>query len=128
MSGQPAPAPMGPQPRFMVKGLRLPGVRLFNQGTLNRDIDDLIFSNVRTPEERRGDLRAQVAANHRGSLRVQGLAEKYGVDLIREMMQGIQDYSERMIRKPAGPFRGRGVLLRGLLRRRRHPGNRADGR
>ena len=102
--GSASPGSYGATTEIYGEGLRLPGVRLFNQGTLNRDIDDLIFSNVRTPEERRGDLRAQVAANHRGSLRVQGLAEKYGVDLIREMMQGIQDYSERMIRSQLDRF------------------------
>ena len=96
--GSASPGSYGATTEIYGEGLRLPGVRLFTQGELNRDIDDLIFANVRTPEERRGDLRAQVAANHRGSIRVQGLAEKYGVDLIREMMQGIQDYSERMIR------------------------------
>lgn len=102
--GSASPGSYGATTEIYGEGLRLPGVRLFNRGTLNRDIDDLIFSNVRTPEERRGDLRAQVAANHRGSLRVQGLAEKYGVDLIREMMQGIQDYSERMIRNQLDRF------------------------
>ena len=102
--GSASPGSYGATTEIYGEGLRLPGVRLFTQGTLNRDIDDLIFSNVRTPEERRGDLRAQVAANHRGSLRVQGLAEKYGVDLIREMMQGIQDYSERMIRNQLDRF------------------------
>lgn len=102
--GSASPGSYGATTEIYGEGLRLPGVRLFTQGQLNRDIDDLIFSNVRTPEERRGDLRAQVAANHRGSVRVQGLAEKYGVDLIREMMQGIQDYSERMIRNQLDRF------------------------
>ena len=96
--GSASPGSYGATTEIYGEGLRLPGVRLYTQGELNRDIDDLIFANVRTPEERRGDLRAQVAANHRGAIRVQALAEKYGVDLIREMMQGIQDYSERMIR------------------------------
>ena len=102
--GSASPGSYGATTEIYGEGLRLPGVRLFTQGELNRDIDDLIFANVRTPEERRGDLRAQVAANHRGSIRVQGLAEKYGVDLIREMMQGIQDYSERMIRRQLERF------------------------
>ena len=53
---------------------------------------------MRTPEERRGDLRAQIASNYRGSVRVQELARKYGADVLTGIMQGVQDYSERMIR------------------------------
>ena len=102
--GSASPGSYGATTEIYGEGLRLPGVRLFTQGELNRDIDDMIFANVRTPEERRGDLRAQVAANHRGAVRVRALAEKYGVDLIREMMQGIQDYSERMIRNQLDRF------------------------
>ena len=53
---------------------------------------------MRTPEERRGDLSAQLAANLRGAVRVQEIAQKYGVDVVLGMMTGVQDYSERMIR------------------------------
>ena len=94
----PAPAATAPPPEIYGEGLRLPGVRLYTQGRLNRDIDSIIFSNVRTPEERRGDLSAQLAANLRGAVRVQEIAQKYGVDVVLGMMTGVQDYSERMIR------------------------------
>ena len=96
--GSASPGSYGATSEIYGEGLRLPGVRLYTAGVLNRDVDGIIFANVRTPEERRGDLRAQVAANHRGSVRVQELARKYGVDVVRAMMQGVQDYSERMIR------------------------------
>ncbi|MFQ5933381.1 MAG: hydantoinase B/oxoprolinase family protein, partial [Dehalococcoidia bacterium] len=49
-----------------------------------------------------GDLRAQVAANRRGDLRMQELAKKYGTDALLHIMQGIQDYSERMMRAQLG--------------------------
>ena len=96
--GSASPGSYGATSEIYGEGLRLPGVRLYSAGVLNTDIDGIIFANVRTPEERRGDLRAQVAANHRGSLRVQELAEKYGVDVVMGMMGGVQDYSDRMIR------------------------------
>ena len=44
------------------EGLRVPLVRLYSAGHLNRDICDLILLNTRVPEERRGDLNAQIAA------------------------------------------------------------------
>ena len=96
--GSASPGSYGATTEIYGEGLRLPAVRLYTQGELNRDIDSLIFANVRTPEERRGDLRAQVAANRRGAIRVQELTAKYGLDLMMEMMQGVQDYSDRMIR------------------------------
>ena len=96
--GSASPGSYGATSEIYGEGLRLPGVRLYSAGVLSQDIDSIIFANVRTPEERRGDLRAQIAANRRGSLRVQELARKYGVDLVEGMMQGVQDYSERMIR------------------------------
>ena len=39
------------------EGLRLPPVKLYSAGVLNADLERIIFTNVRTPDERRGDLR-----------------------------------------------------------------------
>ena len=68
--GGASPGSYGATSEIYGEGLRLPGVRLYTQGRLNHDIDSIIFSNVRTPEERRGDLSAQLAANLRGAVRV----------------------------------------------------------
>ena len=81
------------------EGLRLPPFRLYAKGVLNRDVDAIIFANVRTPEERRGDLNAQVAANRRGSRRLSELADKYGTDALLRIMGEVMDYSETMMRK-----------------------------
>ena len=81
------------------EGLRLPPVRLFIAGEINPDVDALIFANVRTPEERRGDLRAQVAANRRGAERLSVLARKHGSASLRRIMADIMDYSEVMMRR-----------------------------
>ena len=53
---------------------------------------------MRTPEERRGDLNAQVAANRRGSQRLSELAEKYGTDNLLRIMGEVMDYSDTMMR------------------------------
>jgi N-methylhydantoinase B len=62
-------------------------------------VDAIIFTNVRTPDERRGDMNAQIAANRRGSARLSELAEKYGVETLRRIMAEVMDYSEIMMRK-----------------------------
>ena len=80
------------------EGLRLPPVRIQRAGVVNRDVEDIIFANVRTPDERRGDLRAQVAANRRACNRLATLADKYGTDNLARIMQEVMDYSETMMR------------------------------
>ena len=80
------------------EGLRLPPVRIHRGGAVNRDVEDMIFANVRTPAERRGDLRAQIAANRRACERLAALAGKYGTDNLKRIMQEVMDYSEAMMR------------------------------
>src|SRR5262249_33183088 len=96
--GSATPGSYGATTEIYGEGLRLPPVRLYAAGVLNGDVDQIIFTNVRTPEERRGDLRAQIAANLRGTTRLGELAEKYGAPRLRAIMQEVMDYSERMMR------------------------------
>jgi N-methylhydantoinase B len=56
------------------------------------------MANVRTPDERMGDLNAQIAANRRACMRLTSLATKYGAHTIRAVMDDILTYSERLMR------------------------------
>jgi N-methylhydantoinase B len=76
------------------EGLRIPPVRLMREGELNRDVLDLILLNSRTPEERIGDLRAQIAANTVGIRGVQALFERYG-DSSEPAIAAYLDFTER---------------------------------
>src|ERR1035441_11059488 len=60
---------MGPCREIYQEGLRIPPVKIVRGGTLDRDILALLLNNVRTPEEREGDLSEQLAACHTGSVR-----------------------------------------------------------
>ncbi len=91
------------------EGLIIPPVKLFEQGKLNQAVFDLILSNVRTPQERAGDLWAQIAANQRGETRLQELAARYGLSEISAYMGELLSYTERMTRRllaslPSGAF------------------------
>jgi N-methylhydantoinase B len=55
------------------EGLRLPPVRLVAGGQRNEEIESLLLANVRNPQQRRADLRAQLGANERGADRLQEL-------------------------------------------------------
>jgi N-methylhydantoinase B/oxoprolinase/acetone carboxylase alpha subunit len=80
------------------EGLILPPLRLIKRGTLDTDLLALILANVRTPQEREGDLTAQIAANRVGELRLLALAERYGLEKIYCYAAATQDYAERMLR------------------------------
>jgi N-methylhydantoinase B len=96
--GSATPGSYGAVTEIFGEGLRLPPVRLYAAGELNRDVDAIIFRNVRTPDERRGDLNAQIAANRRGSTRLSELAAKYGTGTLKRIMGEVMDYSEAMMR------------------------------
>ncbi|HUV27534.1 MAG TPA: hydantoinase B/oxoprolinase family protein, partial [Anaerolineales bacterium] len=81
------------------EGLIIPPVKLFSQGSRNDALWDLIMANVRTPEERSGDLWAQIAANQRGNRRLLDLTNEYGSDSISFYMQELLSYTEIMTRK-----------------------------
>ena len=97
------------------EGLRIPPIRLFRGGELDRDIMDLILLNVRVPEERRGDYNAQIAANRLAVRRCEQLVAKWSAPVIREGCGRIVEAVEKRIRAavaalPDGVYRFEDVL------------------
>lgn len=97
------------------EGLRIPPVRIAEGGTLDEDLVSVLLANVRTPRERRGDLRAQLAANETGRDRVAALFDRYGTDTVLGVLSAVMDYSERRMRRtiadlPDGETRFEDVL------------------
>jgi N-methylhydantoinase B len=76
---------------------------------------DELAARMRQPEQRRADLRAQLAANRIGARRLAELAERLGADALREATAAVLDYAERRTRAclaalPDGPREARDVL------------------
>ncbi|WP_089933210.1 hydantoinase B/oxoprolinase family protein [Candidatus Entotheonella palauensis] len=80
------------------EGIRIPLVRIVRAEGVNRDVLDLILLNSRTPEERRGDLQAQFAANHVGIQGVHSLFERYGAAETTAHIAAYLDFTERRFR------------------------------
>ena len=80
------------------EGIRIPPVLLVRGGVTDRPLLDLILANVRTPEEREGDLLAQLMSIKRGEDRLREAAAKYGLNTVKRNMRALQDYGERMMR------------------------------
>jgi N-methylhydantoinase B len=97
------------------EGLVIPAVRLYRRGELQNDVMRMILANVRTPEERRGDLNAQLASLRVGEQRIRELAGRYGVTLVTAGFDAILDYAERRMHRrlaefPPGIYRGEDFL------------------
>jgi len=109
------PGSMGLCREIYQEGLRIPPVRLMQGGVLNPDVLAMILSNVRTPEERKGDLGAQVAACHTGIARLSEVCSRYGLEHAKRAAGELLDYSEELMRSylervPAGEYQAEDFL------------------
>jgi N-methylhydantoinase B len=96
--GSATPGSYGAVTQIFGEGLRIPPLRLISRGVLNVDLENLIFANVRTPDERKGDLGAQLAATLRATERLNALAQRCGSGEVIAYMAQVMDYSERLMR------------------------------
>jgi N-methylhydantoinase B len=97
------------------EGLRIPPVKIVRAGAMDRDVLALLLNNVRTPEEREGDLGAQLAACHTGAERLREMCERYGVERAKRACRELLEYSEEVMRAflrhvPPGMYRAEDFL------------------
>lgn len=89
------------------EGLVIPPVRLMDAGRMNDDVLSLLLANVRTPEERRGDLGAQLAACAAGADGWRALAARLGAARLVAACDALLDYAERRVRSRLTALEGR---------------------
>jgi N-methylhydantoinase B len=80
------------------EGLIIPPVRLARADGYVDDVLELVVANSRTPTVRRGDLRAQIAANRLGERRVAELMERRGRPIIETAFREVVEYAARRTR------------------------------
>jgi len=100
---------------ILQEGIVIPPVRLVRAGELDDELWELLLANVRTPDVRRGDLRAQLAAGDLGRRRLRELAERRGPDTVRTAFAETIAYGERRTREalealPDGCWRAAGEI------------------
>lgn len=100
---------MGSCREIYQEGVRIPPIKVLVGGCLQNDVLRLLLNNVRTPDERQGDLNAQIAACHTGTIRLREIVDRYGLTRVRRVMIELQDYAERLMRNflatvPAGSY------------------------
>jgi len=97
------------------EGLIIPPVTLVRRGELVPDVMAIVLANVRTPDEREGDITAQIAANRVADTRLRQIVAKYGRKRVDGYASALQDYTERVLRAtvaaiPDGEYRYEDVL------------------
>ncbi len=91
------------------EGIRIPPTKLVNAAVTDESVLKMILSSVRTPEEREGDLAAQVGACRVGETRLRDLVGRFGAERVQHLCAELLDYSERLMRAelarmPPGKF------------------------
>lgn len=97
------------------EGLRIPIVRLFSKGVLQDDMMRLLLLNMRLPEERKGDLNAQIAAAKLGNSRLGEFLEAQGAEYTVRLFDEIVERTNRRMRVaistlPDGDYRFSDVM------------------
>jgi N-methylhydantoinase B len=109
------PGSMGLCREIYQEGFRIPPVKIIRAGKMQSDVLALLLSNVRTPQEREGDLGAQIAACHTGARRLDEICRCYGVERAKKAARELLDYSEEMMRAfldqvPSGTYQAEDFL------------------
>jgi len=109
------PGSMGLCREIYEEGLRIPPVKLARRGETDPSVLKMILNNVRTPEEREGDLAAQIGACRVGEARLQELVARTGKTKTVQLCGALLDYSERLMRAelsqmPLGKFTAKDFL------------------
>ncbi|MEX0502959.1 hydantoinase B/oxoprolinase family protein [Alphaproteobacteria bacterium LSUCC0719] len=92
------------------EGLRLPPVKLFKQGVMDREIYAIICSNIRVADQRIGDVKAQAAALDVGADRLDLLLDRYGDETVEQAIAELRSRAATQMRQlisrmPAGSWK-----------------------
>src|SRR6201997_1210305 len=109
------PGSMGLCREIYQEGFRIPPVKIMRGGEMVRDVLELLLTNVRTPREREGDLGAQIAACHTGTVRLLEICSRYGLARVQRAAADLLAYSEEIMRSflaqvPEGTYRAEDFL------------------
>ena len=97
------------------EGLIIPPMKLYRRGKVVQEVLDMIAANIRVPRETLGDIRAEIAATTVGERRYKELCDRYGAARLAEIVAGLLDHSETMLRRdlsayPNGTYHARGRM------------------
>ena len=80
------------------EGIRFPPCKIVQGGVLNEPMMTMMDINVRSPEQNRGDLNAQISMLMTGERRMLEVVERFGLHAFKEGINALLDYSEEQAR------------------------------
>ena len=102
-------------PDVYAEGMLFKGIKLYEEGELNKALWQFIETNTRVPSLVMGDLEAQIASVRLGVRRFKELLGEYGRATLEQATRQLMDYSEVMLRRrileiPDGEYVAEGFL------------------
>jgi N-methylhydantoinase B len=97
------------------EGLRVPPLKLYDQGTRREDVYELLALNVRHPRDFKGDLAAMIGSARIGERRLTALLRELGSATTHAAIEAVLDGAERQVRAiisswPDGSYSGEAFL------------------
>lgn len=80
------------------EGIRIPAIRIAREGTIVPEISDLVFSNMRLPDDRRGDFNAMEGACRIAEAKLARMTGRWGVDTFVDAAAILLDRAEARMR------------------------------
>ena len=74
-----------------------PPFKLVSRGKVRRDLEEMFLRQSRVPTEVHMDLRAAISANRVAVRRIAALADRYGADAVKAVMNRVLDAGERTV-------------------------------
>jgi N-methylhydantoinase B len=69
------------------EGIRIPPIKIMQEGRMNEAALDLLLANMRVPEERLGDFQASLSACRIAEKRIHEICARYGLDTLLEAVR-----------------------------------------
>ena len=91
------PGSMGLATCLTEEGYVIAPTLLYAQGSSNETFMDDFLHQVKNPEERLGDLRAQTASLSRGQKRLHDVLDKYPASQVFSILDELKSYAERLL-------------------------------
>jgi N-methylhydantoinase B len=81
------------------EGIRIPPVKLYERGEINKAVLDLIMNNTRTPEMNYSDLMAIIAGCRAGEKRVIEICDRFGRETYKQACEALLERTNRAMRQ-----------------------------
>ena len=80
------------------EGVRIPVIRSHRRGQIDRELFDILFANMRVPEEREGDFEAMLGTARIAQQRLQELIADFGLATQKSAITDMMDRAEQRMR------------------------------